>query len=136
MPLFNDILSIKDGADEAKVLARYDRGYYKGEPALVENRYGKGRVLHLGSCFSEQNLKVLFDYLGLTEPWADCVEVPEEVELAVRKKNGVTYLFLLNYMFHEEIITLKKECVDLFTGEKKEGNVTLKPFEVLVVRVD
>lgn len=45
-------------------------------------------------------------------------------------------LFLLNYMFHEEIITLKKECVDLFTGEKKEGNVTLKPFEVLVVRVD
>lgn len=136
MPLFNDILSIKDGADEAKVLARYDRGYYKGEPALVENRYGKGRVLHLGSCFSEQNLKVLFDYLGLTEPWADYVEVPEEVELAVRKKNGVTYLFLLNYMFHEEIITLKKECIDLFTGEKKEGNVTLKPFEVLVVRMD
>lgn len=39
-------------------------------------------------------------------------------------------------MFHEEIITLKKECIDLFTGEKKEGNVTLKPFEVLVVRVD
>ena len=37
---------------------------------------------------------------------------------------------------YEEIITLKKECVDLFTGEKKEGNVTLKPFEVLVVRVD
>ena len=79
---------------------------------------------------------MLFDYLGLTEPWADYVEVPEEVELAVRKKNGVTYLFLLNYMFHEEIITLKKECIDLFTGEKKEGNVTLKPFEVLVVRMD
>ena len=39
-------------------------------------------------------------------------------------------------MFHEEIITLKKECIDLFTGEKKEGNVILKPFEVLVVRVD
>ena len=64
------------------------------------------------------------------------MEVPEEVELAVRKKNGVTYLFLLNYMFHEETITLKKECIDLFTGEKKEGNVILKPFEVLVVRVD
>lgn len=39
-------------------------------------------------------------------------------------------------MFHEEIITLKKECIDLFTSEKKEGNVTLKPFEVLVVRMD
>ena len=39
-------------------------------------------------------------------------------------------------MFHEEIITLKKECIDLFTGEKKEGKVTLKPFEVLVVRAD
>ena len=58
---------------------------------------------------------MLFDYLGLTEPWADCVEVPEEVELAVRKKNGATYLFLLNYMFHEEIITLKKEWTGFYS---------------------
>ena len=51
MPLFNDILSIKDGADEAKVLARYDRGYYKGEPALLKTVMEKEECFTLEAVF-------------------------------------------------------------------------------------
>ncbi|MGN0764561.1 MAG: beta-galactosidase trimerization domain-containing protein, partial [Aristaeellaceae bacterium] len=130
MPVFNDVLEALPGAT---VLARYASGYYKGEAALVENRVGRGRVLHLGACFSRENLTRLLAYVGCLSPWADTLSLPEGVELTVREKDGARYLFLLNYMAHPLEVVFHKPAVSLLTGNKLEGTVTLEAYQAEVV---
>ena len=132
MPVFNDVLEALPGAT---VLARYASGYYKGEAALVENRVGRGRVLHLGACFSRENLTRLLAYVGCLSPWSDTVSLPEGVELTVREKDGVRYLFLLNYMAQPQEIVFHRPAVSLLTGNKLEGTVTLEAYQAEVVRL-
>ena len=72
--------------------------------------------------------------LGVAEPYADTVVLPEGCELAVREGEQ-TYLFVLNYLDECAAVELKKECVDLFTGETVSGSVELKPFEAKVLAV-
>ena len=135
VPLFNDILTVKEGCDSAKVLATYDSSYYAGEPALIENTFGKGRVLHLGSTFNENNLNALFRYLGVKNTVKEIGDIPEDIEAVVRTKNGTDYLFLLNYMFEPQSAILTKEVTDMYTGKTAYGFTKLSPFEVKVFKL-
>ena len=132
MPIFNDVLTALPGA---KVLARYASSYYAGEPALVENTLGKGKVLHLGSAFSLSNLKLLMCYAGCLSPWEHAVEVPERVELVPREKDGRTFLFLLNYLNQSQPVTFNQPATSLLTGDVLEGTIALPPFGVEVVEL-
>lgn len=134
MPLFNDILTTVEGSG-AKVVARYNSSYYKGEGALVENKIGMGRALHLGATFNEKNLDLIMAYLGQVGPCRGLVDVPEDIEVSVRVKDGKRYMFLLNYMFESRSVNFKKYVKNLETKEELCGLVNLKPFEVLVVEI-
>lgn len=131
--IFNDIL--KPVGENAQVLARYDGNYYKGSPALIENSYGAGRVLHFGGTFTRENVKAILAYAGVLEPWRNLVELPESCELAVRGKDGVKYLLVLNYAWEPREITVREPVTDLDTGELVRGSVLLKAFETRVYRV-
>lgn len=130
--VFNDLLAPL--TEDAKVEARYASCYYAGTPALISRKQGKGTVYYFGGAFSEHTAAVFLEKLGAAEPYADTVALPEGCELAVREGEQ-TYLFVLNYLEENAAVELKKECVDLFTGEKVSGNVELKPFEVKVLEV-
>jgi len=132
MPVFNDILTALPGTT---VLACYQNSYYAGKPALTENRVGKGRVLHLGSTFSQENLKLIFAHLGMLTPWNDVVRVSERVELVVREKEGKKYFFLLNYLAEPQQVEFVQELRSLLSGETLSGTVTLPAlgYEVLVM---
>lgn len=132
-PVFNDILR---SHGDAKVLARFDSSYYRGEPALVENQVGKGRVLHLGSVFSLQNVTQLLRYCGVLTPWADTLELPEGVELTVREKDGRLYFFLLNYQSEPQTVVFNREVRSLTRGDTVCGSMTLPPFGTDVVTID
>ena len=132
MPVFNDVLSAQPGA---RVLARYTGSYYAGEPALVENTVGRGRVLHIGSALSESNLKLLLCYAGVLSPWEHILDVPECVELAAREKDGRTFLFLLNYAAQPQVITLHRAAASLISGSLPQGSLTLPGFGFEVIEV-
>lgn len=91
---FNDILTALKGTS---VLAVYQNSYYAGTAALTENKVGNGRVLHLGSTFSRQNVRRLLEYTGVCEPFSHIIDAPEEVELVMRTKGEKSFLFALNY---------------------------------------
>ena len=132
MPLFNDILKPLEGA---AVLARYGNGYYKGEAALVENRIGKGRVLHLGSAFSRKNVKMLLRETGILEPFADIIDAPQELEVVMREKGDRRFLFALNYQPETVSFVLRKKGVMMDTGEAAEGEVHLPAFGTAVYEI-
>jgi len=132
MPVFNDVLIPLEGAD---VLARFGSSYYAGEAALTEHRLGEGRVLHLGGALSREAAEMILDHLGLLKPFADIVSAPQEIELAMREKNGKKYLFMLNYKPRAMSVTLHEPVQSLFTGETLQGEIELASYSVEVVKI-
>ena len=131
-PVFNDILTPLEGT---AVLDRYHTSYYAGEASLTEKKTGKGRTLHLGSAFSRETVKKLLEYTGICEPFRNFAEVPEDVQLVMRRINGIQYLFTLNYMPEERTVTLKRTVISLYTGEECIGTAVLPPFGTAVWQI-
>ena len=134
-PLFHDIMEPAEDMDGAKVLAVYSSSYYKGKAALIENRRGKGRTLHLGSTFSRDNVKMLLEYTGILEPFAGIVEAPEGVEIVQRTKDGKKYIFVLNFQPMPQKILFKTELRFLYDNTRVTGEIELGAFETGVYEV-
>lgn len=133
MPVFNDILTPLEGT---KVLASYGSSYYAGEAAVTEKKHGKGRVIHVGSTFSRNNLDWLFDYTGIKEPFRDYIEAPASVEVVMREKEGKKYLFVLNFQAGEAEYTLKQKMVMMYTAESVCGKQKLGAYGTAVYCID
>lgn len=124
MPVFNDILETESGS----VAAVFENNYYAGKPAVLENSYGKGKVLYVGGVFTRELTREILEYAGVLHPFANLADVPETCEVEVRKNRNRQYLFVLNYMPYAQQITLCKEMQDVDSGETVKGNVELEPY--------
>lgn len=131
--IFNDIL--EPIGSNAKVLAEYAGNYYKGRPALIENSYGKGRVLHFGGTFTQESVKALLEYVGVLKPYENIIELPKNCEITVKKKEGKTYIFVLNYVEEPQEIFIKKVVKDMDTKEQIQGKICLEAYETKVYEV-
>lgn len=131
-PIFRDMLAA--AGEDAAVLARYVGGCYAGEPALICNSFGKGKAYYYGSTFDVDTVKFFLEKLSLTEPLEAVLNLPEGCELAVRRKDGVDYIFVLNYSKEEVKITLKSPLDELLSGEVEEGEIVLSGYGVKVYK--
>lgn len=127
--LFNDQLQ---PLGDAKVLAAYEEGYYKGAGALTCHSYGEGKTYYWGSVFTAETARTFLDKLGLSEPYHDIMEAPEAVELAVRAGEDEKYLFVLNYSDRPQEIVLKKKLRNIYTDKEENGTLTLSAYETRV----
>jgi beta-galactosidase GanA len=62
--------------------------------------------------------------------------VPSEVEIAVRKKENTSYLFLLNYAKKAVEIEVKRPARDLYTQTKICGPQTLPAYGTMVLQLE
>lgn len=125
-PVFNDILTPLEGT---RVLAAYQNSYYAGAAALTEHAYGSGRVLHLGSTFSRENMAQLLRYTGIAETFRDVVEAPAELEVVMREKDGRRYLMVLNYQAEPVSWTLNCPAHSLYEdADIQPGTITLPAY--------
>ena len=132
--VFNDVLEVM--GEDAKVLARYGgSAYYAGEPALVETKAGEGKVLHFGGTFTRELVDALLEYTGIREPFEELAQIPAACEIALRRKEGEEYLFVLNYSKEPQELVLKQSMVDLDNRCAAQGPVVLGSYETKVYRV-
>ena len=131
--VFNDLLA--PAGENAEVLAVYTDSCYAGTPALIRNRFGKGEAYYFGGAFAMDTAEMFIRKLGVGEPYAEILDIPAECELAVREKDGVRYLFVLNYEKHSVEVTLKRELRELLSGESCCGIQELEPYGVRVYRM-
>lgn len=131
-PIFRDMLAA--AGEDATVLARYVGGCYAGEPALICNSFGKGKAYYYGSTFDVDTVKFFLEKLSVIEPLEAVLNLPEGCELAVRRKDGVDYIFVLNYSKEEVKITLKSPLDELLSGEVEEGEIVLSGYGVKVYK--
>ncbi|NCB94042.1 MAG: beta-galactosidase [Clostridia bacterium] len=115
-PEFNDQLMIREGCGKkASVLGKYEDCYYEGAAGLILNKYGKGQVYYFGAAFTEKTVKVFLEELGVKNPYRKVIELPKCCELAVRKKDGKEYFFVLNYSGENVKIHVKDTMKDMYT---------------------
>ena len=128
MPNLNEILEPQDG----EVLARYGSQFYAGQPAVLRKTRGRGQALYVGAAFSEEMAAALLEYFGLAEACAGTFTLPQEVEYALRQKEGEAYHILLNYTAQAQSIVCRAPMTDLLSGKTYEGPVQMPAYGVLV----
>lgn len=133
-PVFHDILNISSG--DTKLLGTYLGNYYDGMPALTEHPYGKGRVIYFGSTFTRNSVMAFLKYTNTINPFENLISLPQECELCVRKKDGKTFYFVLNFARDAVSITLKQPMTDVKTGLNANGTIVLKAYETKVFQCD
>ena len=131
--VFADLL--ESVGDNAEVVGTYTADYYAGSGALVCNQYGKGKAYYYGTAFTTEAAKIFLEKLDVITPYADILFMPECCELVVRAKGNKKYLFLLNYEKYEVEVNFHQAVINMETGENLVGKRTLKPYEVLVVKM-
>lgn len=114
----------------AEVVARYTANFYRGEAAVTCNRAGDGQAVYVGTAGN----RALYDTLA---PWLlDLAGVPapfkNELEVAERSRGDMRLRFILNHSDQQQRITACGH--NLLTGTPLNGEVTLPPKSVLILR--
>lgn len=120
--------------ETAKVLAVYEKEFYKGYPAVTENNYGSGKAYYLAAELEQQFLNDFYSELaqqaGISNPLK--IRLPYGVTVSERK-GGQSLIFVQN--FREESVTI--EGIGSYrqadTGESIEGRIELAPFECKIL---
>ena len=120
----------------AEVLARYDEDFYRGDPALTRNTFGKGLAYYIaartGTDFLRGFYGALCEKLGLTPLVRD---LPEGVDCASRAGSQGRFLFLLNGNPHPVTVNTPAG-LRADSGEPLCGPTELRPWEALIVRTN
>ena len=103
--------------DTAEVIATFDRGALKGEPAVTRNGSGKGSATYVGTILEDRAMATL-----LKTAWTEAVvksltEAPAGVEVVRRQGASGSFLFVLNHCDSETHVNTGSG-VDLISGEK------------------
>lgn len=129
--IFNDLLEPVEGGVAEAV---YEDAYYAGTPALISKKTKEGTAYYFGGAFCEETAEGFLEVLGLSEPYREILELPQGCEIAVRKKNDVKFIFVLNYSKEPAEIQLHKELENMYNGRREKGKVLLAGYETRVYK--
>ena len=130
-PIYNEILEPTDGTP----IGHFRHNYYDGAPAIVHKATGKGQTYYVGSAFAEDTAALVADIVGIKTPLnlSSVLRLPETVELAVREKAGIRYIFLLNYKNLPAKITLSTPLKELLSGRMLQGECEISGYDCLIL---
>ena len=119
--------------DGAQTLFQYQEDYYAGRPAVTTADFGKGKVVYVGTIL-EPSFYV--DLAKQACAWAHLEpesEIPEGMDFALRRKNGRSFRFLLNFAESSQSVRLRGEHRDLLSDKVFAGQVTVPGLDLCVL---
>ena len=103
----------------AKAVMTYGSDFYRGYPALTVNQYGKGSAWYVAAD-AERDFYRDFIRLVLEQNGIEGVvpgEIPEELEITTRQKEGTTYYLYQNFGQEPVRIPMPQEPVTAVYGD-------------------
>lgn len=141
--LFHDILAPTDGEVMAVFRGKEKTGsgcHYENKPAVVRRKCGREAGWYVGTVFAENTANLLIRLTGMSEmaAYKKELELPETVEIAVRKGERGTFVFLLNYEKNPASIVAHSgtanKFVDVLTGETVEELTEIDGHDFLILQ--
>jgi len=128
---FYEVLKVHDD-NKTEVIGKFSNCYFEGNPALVKRQHGEGTCYYFGGVFTIELAEKLIEETQINN-YKNKFDLPESVELSIRKKEGKEFVFLLNYSHEPQEIDVKQEMTDILTGERIYQKVRMKAYDVLVL---
>jgi beta-galactosidase len=119
----------------AEVLAKFTAGFCADKPAITKHRYGKGTAYYIGTRLSLEDMQRIFASIFTTAGVKPVLPAPIGVDVVLRKGEH-SFLCIMNNL--QETVTLDLQNyagTDLLTGERSEKTVTLKSYDVRIIRL-
>ncbi|MCR5031989.1 MAG: beta-galactosidase [Lachnospiraceae bacterium] len=138
----NGVLQAKGFADrlsdkgDGEIIGTYDDTYFAGDGAITEHKVGKGKVYYYATAFTEDAVSFFTEREQVKTPYGELLDLPADCELAVRKKDGASYVFILNYAKESRPVTFYKPVFDMLGEKTVSGEVTLPKYGVGIYRVE
>ena len=120
-------------ANTAEVIGTYKEDFYAGKPAVLRNKYKKGKAYYIGCRDTGELLDAFYSKL-IEEEQLGGYDFPEGVTMHTRCDENNIFAFAQNYSDVEQSVSLSDEYTDMETGEKYNGTIILKPFAVKILR--
>jgi beta-galactosidase len=117
----------------AQIVARYGSEFYRDRAAITLNRFGQGQVVYLGTIGDGALHDATVKWLLNTTSVSSTLTTPGGVEAVARWKGDQRLLFLLNHGDHAREIVLPQDLLNLLSGERAIGRVTLEPKGVIIL---
>lgn len=119
----------------AKTLGVYGGDFYKGEPALTVNEFGKGKAYYLAAAAEDEFYRDFYCRLvkeaGVKR--ALRAELPAGVEACLREEGNTRFVFLQNFSGVEQKVCIPEGWVSLESG-KAADKAVLPPYGSVVLR--
>jgi beta-galactosidase len=130
-----DLADVLMPESEVRVLLSYADRYYAGRPAAIENRYGQGRCIYLGTVLDETGITYLLQaQVGPVAEIPYLEGLPESVEVSRRVKGEQSYMFYLNHSPEAVRVDVAAPGVDLLSGEEVGRSVEIEGYGVVIVK--
>jgi beta-galactosidase len=119
----------------AKALAVYGSDFYKDSPALTLNQLEKGKAYYIASDPDEAFIRDFIGHICEENNISSGFEKQEGVEITERVKEENAFVFILNHNESQVEVDLKdKEYIELLTGEKKTGKITINAKDLVILQ--
>lgn len=125
-------------AESAKVLAVYQSDFYRGYPALTENRFGNGKAYYIASQNESAFLEKIYDDI-LTKAGIKCdfkAQLPEGVTVTRRceeNNSSKSIWFLQNFNRKSVQVMFQGIYRDIEKDVVIEGSTQMKAFECMIL---
>jgi beta-galactosidase len=127
------VLSDEVHAVTADVLATYADGWREGRPAITVHRFGKGRVVYVGTSLRGESLSALVTYLRAEAEVSALCETPDGLHVYQRVGPDERLWFALNNTEEPLTFTPPGTWVDILSGETCAGEIRVGPIDVRIL---
>lgn len=121
-------------AETADVVGTYRDDFYAGTPALTRNRFGSGSAWYIAADPDPSFVAGLMQHVCASAGISPALGAPAGVEVALRTRDGASFLFVLNHNPGPVTVDLAAYSgIDLLTGADRAGQMDLPGFGVAIL---
>jgi beta-galactosidase len=119
----------------SETVASFHREELAGKPAITRNRFGEGQVIYIGVFSDERFYERLASWLVLEARITPPLVSSPGVEITERWQGQKRLIFLLNHNNQPRPIMLKREFIDIISGENVSGTVQLEARDIMILKI-
>ncbi|MCI0712095.1 MAG: beta-galactosidase, partial [Chloroflexi bacterium] len=120
--------------ETAEALATYSTDFYAGMPVVTRNAFGNGSAYYIASDPEDRFLDRFYGEILAQHDLSPIFPTPENVEVAVRRKEDQTIMFILNHNPHPVTVDLDSRTFrDMLSGEIISGQASLDGYGVCIL---